>query len=198
MVDTVRTRAELLETLFADGQGAGSITPQDMRDLILSTYGLSGWADYTDTTYTTGSPFSVAAMTDTVIPNGAGTKREQELPLDKTELWNVAGQYIPGFPGDSYIILCEFKIRRASGTADFSFTNFIDIGGSAPDLYSSKRTVNGTEDSPIFYAPPAYSLDTWEANGGQVKINCSVACEIYDIRHVIHRLHRGQGTYPPA
>ncbi len=35
MVDTERTLADLL-TIFADGQGAGSITEQDMRDLIVS------------------------------------------------------------------------------------------------------------------------------------------------------------------
>jgi hypothetical protein len=36
MVDTVRTIATLLTTLFQDGQAAGSITPQDARDLIVS------------------------------------------------------------------------------------------------------------------------------------------------------------------
>lgn len=36
MADIQRTLAELLATLFADGQAAGSITPQDMRDLIVS------------------------------------------------------------------------------------------------------------------------------------------------------------------
>lgn len=36
MVDTERTRAELL-TLLADGQPEGSIAPQDMRDLVVTT-----------------------------------------------------------------------------------------------------------------------------------------------------------------
>lgn len=36
MADTVRTPATLLTTLFQDGQAAGSISPQDMRDLIVS------------------------------------------------------------------------------------------------------------------------------------------------------------------
>lgn len=37
MADTQRTEAELL-AIFADGQGAGSITPQDIRDLVVSMY----------------------------------------------------------------------------------------------------------------------------------------------------------------
>ena len=36
MADTKRTSADLLANLFQDGQAAGSITPQDMRDLIVT------------------------------------------------------------------------------------------------------------------------------------------------------------------
>lgn len=36
MADTERTEATLLSTLFQDGQAAGSITAQDMRDLIVT------------------------------------------------------------------------------------------------------------------------------------------------------------------
>jgi len=36
MVDTVRTTATLLSTLFQDGQASNSITANDMRDLIVS------------------------------------------------------------------------------------------------------------------------------------------------------------------
>lgn len=36
MADTVRTVTALLTTLFQNGQAADSITPQDMRDLIVS------------------------------------------------------------------------------------------------------------------------------------------------------------------
>jgi hypothetical protein len=36
MPDTVRTVATLLSSLLQDGQAAGSITPQDMRDVVVS------------------------------------------------------------------------------------------------------------------------------------------------------------------
>jgi len=36
MVDTARTSADLLANLFQDGQAAGEITAQDLRDMILS------------------------------------------------------------------------------------------------------------------------------------------------------------------
>jgi len=38
MVDTVRTQTDLLANLFQDSQTAGSITAQDVRDLIVSIY----------------------------------------------------------------------------------------------------------------------------------------------------------------
>ena len=41
MVDTVRTIAYLLSSEFQDGQVAGSITPQDARDLIVSLQSLT-------------------------------------------------------------------------------------------------------------------------------------------------------------
>jgi len=36
MVDTIRTETDLLTNIFQDGQAAGSITAQDVRDLIVS------------------------------------------------------------------------------------------------------------------------------------------------------------------
>jgi len=36
MADTQRTRSDLLTALFQDGQSAGAITPQDLRDFIVS------------------------------------------------------------------------------------------------------------------------------------------------------------------
>ncbi len=38
MADTVRKKLALLDNLFQDGQAQNSITPQDMRDLIVSIY----------------------------------------------------------------------------------------------------------------------------------------------------------------
>ena len=39
MVDTPRTRSFILASLFQDGQAAGSITPNDVRDFVVSLIG---------------------------------------------------------------------------------------------------------------------------------------------------------------
>ena len=38
----------------------------------------------------------------------------------------------------------------------------------------------------------AYTLNTWEANGGTVKIVSDASADIYDIRYVITRTHKAR------
>jgi hypothetical protein len=46
-------------------------------------YGMTGWGVYNDTTYTTGSPFTVTAgAPKQALPNNAGSKIETQLPTD--------------------------------------------------------------------------------------------------------------------
>lgn len=70
MPDTQRTRADLLTNLFQDGQASGSITAQDMRDLIESLVIPHGSASLssnaTATTIAAGSTFYDVAGTWTV------------------------------------------------------------------------------------------------------------------------------------
>ena len=45
----------------------------------------TGWADYTDTQYTSGSPYLLAASTQVTLPNNAGSSNESQIPVDVTE-----------------------------------------------------------------------------------------------------------------
>ena len=71
MADTVRTPAALLTTLFQDGQAAGSISPQHMRDLIVSIqapFGRVASATPALTTITTQDVMVKVAGTTTLGP----------------------------------------------------------------------------------------------------------------------------------
>jgi hypothetical protein len=198
MVDTPRSRAALLDTLFADGQGASEITPQDMRDFIVSTYGTTGWAEYRDTEYSTGSPQAISADTWTVIENNAGSTRLQELPLDRpTGFYTAVGDKIVGYAGDGYSITADYIIRRTTGSGSFAITTAFNIGNITPiRLYARTELLAGTAEQFLTTTTGAYSLDTWVANGAKFEITSSVAAEVFGVRYVIHRHHRGQGTYP--
>ena len=170
MADTARSMDALLTTLFQDGQ-TGGISAQDMRDLIVSTIGLTGWADYTDGEHSTGSPQSISADTDTIITNDASTKREQELPFDVPGgLYNGATDKILGRAGDGLIITEEFKIRRASGSGSFNLQAWFDIGGAIPPLYVRTFNLPGAGEQNITFSTFAYTLDTWESNGADLVV----------------------------
>lgn len=200
MVDTVRSMAQLLAA-FADGQGAGAITPQDLRDLIVSSIGQTGWADYTDDQYTDASPQALAANTVSTVEINGATSQVQELPFAITSLWDGTNDEIPiTTPGTSLIVTFETTIRRASGTGRWEFDIWIDIGLPG-DIRLYPRTIaidNGDNDKSITFTTGVYCLDTWAANGGQIKINPEIAAEIHSSRIVVHHLHRGRGTYPPT
>lgn len=164
-------------------------------------YRQSGWADYTDTQYTSGSPFAIAATTKTKLPNNAGTVRDQELPADYTDgFYDNVGQVINGLAGDGLLITVEFKAVRQTGNGSFDIEVMFDIGGAVGEIYN--RTIGvkggaGVADS-IVFTTAVYTLDTWEANGAGVYVDSDVAINVYGVRYVVHRLHKGFGTYPPA
>ncbi len=116
-------------------------------------------------------------------------------------LYNPVGDLIIGDPGDSLLITVEFTIRRASGSGSFDFTTAIDIGVEGVNeilLYKRTQTFPGSGDQENTFTTGAFTLDTWQTNGGRVKISPSVNVELFGSRVIIYRLHKGQGTYPPA
>lgn len=160
---------------------------------------LTGWGDYQDSQYTSGSPFAVAASTDTKIPNNAGTRLEQELPQD----FGVHGFYnsttqkiLCAKAGDGMAITYEMFIDRQSGSGSFNVETWFDIGGAIPDLYKHTQALRGSGRQSVARSTNVYCLDTWLANGADLYINSDVAINVDTIRFIVHRLHAGRGTYP--
>lgn len=201
MVDTVRTQQDLLAR-FADGQGAGAITPQDMRDLIISTVGQTGWADYQDTAYSEASPQSLTANTNNVLEINGAVAQNQEVPVGVSSLWDsVENKILPVNAGSSLLVTLEFEIARASGTGRWEFESFFDIGlvdgeSNPVKLYPRSIAVdNGSDFKTQTFSTGMYCLDTFVANGGKVIINPEINAQVYKARIVVNVLSRGRGTY---
>lgn len=132
MVDTVRTFSELQDTLFADGQAAGSITPQDLRDLILTLrqpYG--SWTSSTALatpiatpgTYQdinlTSTPFNVRDMsadtTGHLTYNGT-VNRHFHVAVSISFTCATNNQTVGFTVARNEIVLPESEIRRKVGT----------------------------------------------------------------------------------
>lgn len=197
MVDTVRTMSELL-TIFADGQDGG-ITAQDVRDLIVSTLGQTGFADYQDGTHTTGSPQLLTASTNNQIEIDGAISRLQEIPFGVTQFWDSASNTIDiPVAGSGFMVTFETTVRRASGTGDWELKSYIDIGLPGPvELYPrTQQAAKVSGDKKLTWTTGAYGLDTWVLNGGKIMLNPEVDAECFGSRVVIHQTHRGRGTYP--
>jgi hypothetical protein len=151
----------------------------------------TGWGDYVDTQYTSAAPFSVSADTDTLLPNNKGTVIETQKPNDVTTFYD--GSAITGRNGDAILITidCNLKPTNVNTTvAEF----WIDIGGALGQLYRRITTFPkgvGIERA-LNFTVAAYTLGTWQANGGVVYIRANGSLDVYDIRYVITRTHKAR------
>lgn len=134
----------------------------------------SGWASHIDTQYpNSGSAFTLTSNTDTIFPNNSGTVVNSQKPLDITSFVEVIniGAYshsrIVGRSGDGIDIMLYFKAVPSSVNQYLDI--WINIGGAVGELYRQTFSFPrgaGVERGILYALPSAYTLDTWEANGG--------------------------------
>ena len=111
MVDTQRSQADLLTNLFVDGQAAGAITPQDVRDAIISLSPPYG-----------GLTFTVPAATTIGTP-GVMVKAAGTTAVTNTREFSVVGNNRLVFNGISprhMHIAMSFSVTTAGANDDVS------------------------------------------------------------------------------
>lgn len=153
----------------------------------------TGWADYVDGVYTSSSPLTLSANTKVTLPNSANTIRDSQKPVDIATFYDATNQKITGRNGDGINLVIEFKAKPTT-SSNTRLTVAIDIGGAVGEIYLRDFVLskgNGTEH---YYLSSfnSYTLDTWETNGGTVKIVSTAATQIYDIRYIITRTHKAR------
>lgn len=187
-------------TLLAGVRNDGSIYGQnpnvdlDMVNLgTLKTY--TGWAQYTDTIYTSGSPFTVTSGSTSTLPNNAGTVLNTQLPTGVTSWYNPATNKItPSLDGDYYITTIRFKAMTTAPTAGY-FDFGVDIGGAlGVQFKETKIFAKGAGIEHNFSViVPMFAAATFIANGGLVKITAGNGnMTIYDISFQIDRTHKSK------
>lgn len=162
-----------------------------LNQMFDDTYRHTGWAQHADTQYTSGSPFSIVADTDTVLPNNNGSVLDTQRPSDVTEFYD--GSVITGRDGDGLLITVDMVTVPTSAAAT-AIEIWFDIGGAVGELY--RRIVTFPKGAgvarPISFTVSAYTLATWEANGATVYVRANGPVNIYDIRYVLTRTHAAQ------
>lgn len=172
MVDTVRTEAEL-QAIFADGQAAGAITPQDMRDFSVSSRYLAnqGWDFHLDGTYTESSRRTIlaAARTQVTIDGTAGDFGHPEDMHNGSHFWNIStNKLVPN--GLNNFGMIRLAVTAESTNAQTNrFELELDIGGgSFPIIYQQTAIfAKGAGVSQSFnFIIPLFSGTDFQANGG--------------------------------
>ena len=148
-------------------------------------YGRTGWAAYVDTQYTIGAKFTVAANTDTNLPNNAGTTIETQKPTDVTSFY--ADGKIVGRNGDG-LAMQLFFYATPTGVDQF-IDIWIDIGSGVkiyPQTFSFPKGA-GQARGIMYTLPAAYTLVTWQANGGTIKVRSNASCTVYGMTYNFSR-----------
>lgn len=153
-----------------------------------------GWAQYSDTVYTTGSPFAIAEGVTASIPNNAGSVIDQYLPLGVSSFYDGT-KIQPDSIGDYCIVTIRFEATcsKANGYAMLS----IDIGGALGQIF--KNTIDFPKGigvlHPFSVTLPCYMLDTFKANGGIVKLEAQLGdLTLATITYQIARVFSAQGA----
>lgn len=152
----------------------------------MGDYG-SGWGSYVHT----GASQTLVGGVKVALLNNAGTVLEPQKPVDIATFYN--GTTIPGRNGDGLVAGIEFTFTPSSAAASF-LSLAIDIGGTVGELYPQEYIIAHGSGIPhkISYTAAAYTLDTWQANGGVVRVLSDGPGVITGVRYVIHRLHKAR------
>lgn len=151
----------------------------------------TGWANYLDTQYTAINPFTVLDGVTSTLPNNAGTVIDDYLPNGVSQFYNSGTQKItPGAVGDYNVITVRFNAESSTNTAYLEFG--IDIGGTQGVIFRDIKVFpkGAGVEHPFAFVCPGFSLDTFLANGGSVKISAlNGDVDIYGINYHFARMY---------
>jgi head-tail adaptor len=180
-------RREGLEVIVESGDDPTDIDLSGLSPIPDARVSYTGWAAYNHT----GAAQSVVANVKAPLVNNAGSKIEDQKPADVADLYD--GTAVTGRVGDAIMVAIELTFTPSDGDTS-SLALDIDIGGTVGEIYTEEFPITRGANVPhkISYHPPAYTLDTWAANGGMVEVMADGAGSISNVRYVIHRLHKAR------
>lgn len=164
---TITALKSEINTNLADNN-TGDIGASDVRNALLNTIdslaGISGWATYVDTDYTTsGTALTVLANTDTILPNNAGSKNETYMPVD------ITGYYAPqslAYDGGSSLFVAGETVEGASSGAT---ADIVDLSGDATSGILFLENVSGTfSDNETITSSSGSALANGTLAGGRI------------------------------
>lgn len=168
---------------YEDGnETEGYILTSDANGVATwSPNGLGG-ISYVDTTYSLASPYTVASVTETIIPFFWDSIGNNGLPSSVDSLFSRADTTIIGKTNRWMSMTFYFK---AEGSATNQWIDvWLDLGGAVGERYRitfSMPKGMGVERSVIYNIAAMYNAGTWETNGAKMYIESNATLDIYDM-----------------
>ena len=159
-----------------------SLTATNTKTAIDELASVSGWAIYSDSTYTSDSPLVLDKAEANFPVNGLGSATNKEyLPTGVTDLWNVGtNKIIVDAVGDSY--LCRLDFKAISATANAYAVISFDVGSGSPNIIASETVTFPKGDGEIHVFSTTISLF---ALGAFVTNGCKITISTVDGDHNI-------------
>lgn len=169
------------ETLNYDNEASGPF--QEGETITGGTSGATGVITHLVDNGTSGT-FYLSNVTGTFQDNEQVTGGTSSATADVDG--TITEGKINALEGDTISYTVEFTAEPQ--TANTTYIDvWVDIGGSVGELY--RRTTSLPKGSgnavSVISSTDAYCLDTWESNGGVIKILANQDTNIYDIRVVV-------------
>lgn len=164
--------------------------PEPVKSVFLP---YSGWASYVDDQYSVGSQFQSLAGVPILLPNNAGVIRESQIPYYIDSYYDAVEGKILGRNGDGLDIMTYWKATPSAVNAELKI--WLDIGTpeSPIKLYEETKYFRGATEKGVLYSlPSAYTLDTWQANGGKIWIQSSVNTTHYGMTYNFDTSHKAK------
>ena len=173
MADTVRTRAQIL-ALLADNN-AGDISPQDMRDAIVTLHGVYGGLRISNNVTTQ----TVVLNTPEIIENWAAVGVNRGVTEDATNR-----DLEPAVAG---VFKASLNAQCSSDTNNTTATFHLYING-APAGYQISNSLKNAGDSKVFPMEALISLSGGDLVQGYVEADKSVDLTIRNAQLNIIRI----------
>lgn len=181
----IRKAAERINYLLRKTGDYASATALSALETLVGQK--TGWGNYADT----AGAQTLATGVRTVFTNNAGTTIETQKPSDVTAFW--AANKITGRTGDAILVKVQCRFTPADGTAsEIRFE--VDIGGGIGVVEEQQFTIAGGAAiaHPISWTFAAYTLDTWETNGGTIFVTADGPGDLTIKRVVVQRTHKAR------
>jgi len=165
---------------------------QIIADAIQAERDKLGWAQFTDSQYTSASPLTIPANTRTLLPNNANGILNPFGPPTSSG-WITAGTFNPDAVGDFYLIRTTLTVDPTLNNRNFTVELDIGDGITPINIWSQTyRLARGAGvNTPLSIVIPVYTLSTFLANGGKVYVTCDGEINVFDIVNLTEKTSSG-------